>query len=64
MLNNEEVEILKIFAKYNPFSYDEIEHIYKELRSYDMLLVAMQMSMAFNESLYKIGMLIKMIGGE
>ena len=58
-LNNEEKEILKIFAKYNPFSLEEIEWTYSRLKSYDMVLLSMQMSTAFNEKLSNVGILIK-----
>ena len=57
-LKNDEKEILKIFAKYNPFSLDEIEYAYKKLGSYDKVDMAMKMAISFNQSLSNIVMLI------
>lgn len=50
-LDNQEKEILEVFAKYNPFSFNEIEFIYLKLKSYDNTISAMEIAQTFNRSL-------------
>lgn len=57
-LKEDEKEILKIFAKYNPFSLDEIDYAYRKLGSYDKVDIAMKMAISVNERLSNMVMLI------
>ena len=53
-LSEFEISVLKCFAKYHSFSMAEIEQLYMQVKSFDKVLLVMDIALKYNLSIFHL----------
>lgn len=58
-MNEFEQEMVRVIGKHHPFSDEEVVYCYNELKSWDMVLLAIKIALAINYPLPRITRIMK-----